>query len=146
MKPFAFARAADVAAAISSVSDDENAVFLGGGTNLVDLMRLGVARPDRLVDVSGLSRSITEIESGALRIGGGVRNSDLAADLRVRRWYPALSQALLGGWELGGIFNARSGIPINVLVGRPDILYRDSATGLFYTGPAATCQRRPRRW
>jgi hypothetical protein len=49
----------------------------------------------------------------------------------------ALSQALLGGWELGGIFNARSGIPINVLVTRPDILYRDSATGLFYTGPAA---------
>src|SRR6478736_3531796 len=97
MKPFAFARASDVAAAISSVSDDENAVFLGGGTNLVDLMRLGVARPDRLVDVSGLSRSITEIESGALRIGGGVRNSDLAAALRVRRWYPALSQALLSG-------------------------------------------------
>jgi hypothetical protein len=49
----------------------------------------------------------------------------------------ALSQALLGGWELGGIFNARSGIPINVLVTRNDILYRDSATGLFYSGPAA---------
>jgi len=97
MKPFAFARATDVATAISSVADEENAVFLGGGTNLVDLMRLGVARPDRLVDVSGLSRSITETDSGALRIGGGVRNSDLAADLRVRRWYPALSQALLSG-------------------------------------------------
>jgi hypothetical protein len=48
-----------------------------------------------------------------------------------------LAQALLGGWAAGGIVNARSGIPVNVLVTRPDILYRDSATGLFYTGPAA---------
>ena len=48
-----------------------------------------------------------------------------------------MAQALLGGWEVGGIYNARAGIPINVLVTRPDILYRDSATGLFYTGPAA---------
>jgi hypothetical protein len=48
-----------------------------------------------------------------------------------------LTQALLGGWEVGGIYNARSGVPINVLLTRPDILYRDSATGLFYTGPAA---------
>ncbi len=42
-----------------------------------------------------------------------------------------MTQALLGGWEVGGIFNARSGVPINVLVTRPDILYRDSATGLY---------------
>ena len=51
---------------------------------------------------------------------------------------PARSlQAVLGGWEVGGILNARSGVPINVLVTRPDILYRESATGLYYTGPAA---------
>jgi hypothetical protein len=48
-----------------------------------------------------------------------------------------LSQALLGGWDVGGIVNARSGIPVNVLVTRPDILYLDGATGLYYTGPAA---------
>jgi hypothetical protein len=48
----------------------------------------------------------------------------------------ALAQALLGGWEVGGILNARSGVPINVLVTRPDILYRDTANGLYYTGPA----------
>ena len=48
-----------------------------------------------------------------------------------------LAQALIGGWEVGGILNARSGVPVNVLVTRPDILYRDTATGLYYTGPAA---------
>jgi hypothetical protein len=48
-----------------------------------------------------------------------------------------LSQALLGGWDIGGIVNARSGVPVNVLVTRPDILYMDSASGLYYTGPAA---------
>jgi hypothetical protein len=47
------------------------------------------------------------------------------------------AQALLGGWDVGGIVNARSGVPINVLVTRPDILYRDNASGLYYTGPAA---------
>ena len=46
------------------------------------------------------------------------------------------AQAVLGGWDVGGIVNARSGVPINVLVTRPDILYRDSASGLYYTGPA----------
>ena len=60
-------------------------------------MRLGVARPTAVVDVSGLSTRIDEAESGVLRIGAGVRNSDLAADIRVRRSYPALSQALLSG-------------------------------------------------
>ena len=49
----------------------------------------------------------------------------------------AAAQALLGGWEVGGIVNARSGVPVNVLVTRPDILYRETATGLYYTGPAA---------
>jgi len=48
-----------------------------------------------------------------------------------------VAQALLGGWDVGGILNARSGVPINVLVTRPDILYRDTASGLYYTGPAA---------
>ena len=47
-----------------------------------------------------------------------------------------LAQAVLGGWDVGGIVNARSGVPINVLVTRPDILYRDTASGLYYTGPA----------
>ncbi|WP_430789434.1 FAD binding domain-containing protein [Actinoplanes sp. G11-F43] len=74
---------------------EPNAVFLAGGTNLVDLMKLGVATPDVLVDVSRLPLGdITDLPGGGLRIGAGVRNSDLAADPRVP---PMLRQALLSG-------------------------------------------------
>ncbi len=76
----------------------DGAVFLGGGTNLVDLMKLGVETPGLLVDVSRLP--LTAIEptgAGGLSIGAAVRNSDLAGDLRVRTEYPALAQALLAG-------------------------------------------------
>jgi xanthine dehydrogenase YagS FAD-binding subunit len=73
-------------------------VFLGGGTNLVDHLRLGVARPDLLVDVTGLtSDEVTDDGAGGLRIGAAVRNSELAADPRVRQRYPMLAQALLSG-------------------------------------------------
>lgn len=73
-------------------------VFLGGGTNLVDLMRLGVATPELLVDVRRLtSDRIDDVVGGGLRIGAAVPNSDLAADRRVRTHYPVLSEALLSG-------------------------------------------------
>jgi xanthine dehydrogenase YagS FAD-binding subunit len=97
MREFAYLRAGSVAEAVESVAADPDAVFLGGGTNLVDLMRLGVAEPLRLVDVSGLSTGVTELDSGGLLVGAGVSNSDLAADLRIRRGFPMLSQALLSG-------------------------------------------------
>ena len=97
MKEFSYLRATSVADAIEAVANDDDAVYLGGGTNLVDLMRLGVSAPRHLVDVSGLSAGISELDSGALCIGAGLTNSDLAADLRVRRHYPVLSQALLSG-------------------------------------------------
>ena len=75
------------------------AAFLGGGTNLVDLMKLGVAAPDLLVDVTGLLPDRIEPTAAreALRIGAGVRNSDLAADPRVRAGFPVLAQAVLAG-------------------------------------------------
>jgi xanthine dehydrogenase YagS FAD-binding subunit len=77
---------------------EPDAVFLGGGTNLVDLMKLGVATPDVLVDVTKLPLDeVTELPGGGLRLGATVRNSDLAADPRVRDSYPVLSQALLAG-------------------------------------------------
>jgi xanthine dehydrogenase YagS FAD-binding subunit len=97
MKEFSYLRAGSVAQAVEAVAADPDAVFLGGGTNLVDLMRLGVAEPLRLVDVSGLSTGVTELDSGGLLVGAGVSNSDLAADLRIRREWPMLSQALLSG-------------------------------------------------
>jgi xanthine dehydrogenase YagS FAD-binding subunit len=74
------------------------AKFLGGGTNLVDLMRLGVETPDLLVDVTRLPYDrIYATDDGGLRIGAGVRNSDLAADQRVRTRYPVLAEAVLAG-------------------------------------------------
>ncbi|MFI1990481.1 FAD binding domain-containing protein [Actinoplanes sp. NPDC020271] len=77
---------------------EPGAVFLAGGTNLVDLMKLGVATPDVLVDVNKLPmHEVTDLPGGGVRIGSGVRNSDLAADRRVRTAYPVLSQALLAG-------------------------------------------------
>jgi xanthine dehydrogenase YagS FAD-binding subunit len=77
---------------------EPGATFLAGGTNLVDLMKLGVATPDVLVDVTKLGLDeVAPRPDGGLRIGAGVRNSDLAAHPAVRRDYPVLSQALLAG-------------------------------------------------
>jgi xanthine dehydrogenase YagS FAD-binding subunit len=96
MKTFEYASATDVSAAVELGSSGGQ--FLAGGTNLVDLMKLGVATPDLLVDINKLPlREVTELPGGGLRIGAGVRNSDLAAHPSVRRDFPVLSQALLAG-------------------------------------------------
>ncbi len=98
MKPFRYERAEDVAGAVATLSGEPGGAFLAGGTNLVDLMKLGVVEPDVLVDVRRLtSEQIEELPGGGLRIGAAVTNSDLAADRRVRARYPVLSQALLSG-------------------------------------------------
>jgi xanthine dehydrogenase YagS FAD-binding subunit len=98
VKPFAYARPADVAEAVRDVAADPAAVFLGGGTNLVDHLRLGVATPDRVVDVRRLTpRDITDTGDGGLRVGAAVTNSELAADPRIRARYPVLAQAILAG-------------------------------------------------
>ena len=98
MKPFAYARPGSVAEAVRDVAAEPAAVFLAGGTNLVDHLKLGVARPDLVVDVRTLtSREVTDLEDGGLRIGAAVTNSELAADRRVRERYPVLAQALLAG-------------------------------------------------
>jgi xanthine dehydrogenase YagS FAD-binding subunit len=98
VEPFRYERPADTATAVAAIDASSGAKFLGGGTNLVDLMRLGVERPDVLVDVTRLAAdSIDDTDDGGLRIGAAVRNSDLAADLRVRTRYPLLAEALLSG-------------------------------------------------
>lgn len=98
MRPFEYSRPDSVADAVATLSARPEAVFLGGGTNLVDLMRLGVERPETLVDVSRLPMDrIEDTASGGLRIGAAVTNSDLAVDPGVRTRYPMLSQALLSG-------------------------------------------------
>ena len=98
MKPFGYVVAPDPAAAVALVTEHPGAAFLGGGTNLVDLMKLGVTAPDMLVDVTGmLPDRIERAPGGSLRIGAGVRNSDLAADPQVRAEFPVLAQAVLAG-------------------------------------------------
>ncbi len=96
MRPFAYERATDAAGAVAAL--DDGARYLAGGTNLVDLMRLGVETPERLVDVSRLHLGgVQTLDGGGLRIGAGVRNSELAADRAVRERYPVLAEALLAG-------------------------------------------------
>src|SRR5204862_3334091 len=71
--------------------------FIAGGTNLLDLMKLEIEQPPHLVDISRLPLDKIEAKDGGLRIGAEVKNSDLAADRRVRERYPMLSKALLAG-------------------------------------------------
>jgi xanthine dehydrogenase YagS FAD-binding subunit len=98
VRPFRYERAVDAAAAVALLAGSPRARFLGGGTNLVDLMRLGVEEPDLVVDVTGLPYGrIEETAGGGLRIGAAVRNSDLASDRLVRERYPVLAEALLDG-------------------------------------------------
>ncbi|MCW7941535.1 molybdopterin dehydrogenase [Streptomyces hygroscopicus] len=98
MREFGYQRVSDVADAVALLGADPDARFLGGGTNLVDLMKTGVERPARLVDVRELPLDrIESTKDGALRIGATVTNSDLAAHPEVRRRYPALTQAVLAG-------------------------------------------------
>ncbi|MFE7574243.1 FAD binding domain-containing protein [Streptomyces sp. NPDC057521] len=98
MREFGYERVHDVAGAVALLGADPGARLLGGGTNLVDLMKAGVERPSLLIDVRELP--LDEVRfgpEGGLRIGATVTNSDLAAHPDVRRHYPALSQALLAG-------------------------------------------------
>jgi xanthine dehydrogenase YagS FAD-binding subunit len=96
--PFRYERADTIEGAIALLTTEPQAAFLAGGTNLVDLMKLEVATPEVLVDVRKLtSDQIEDLPGGGLRIGAAVPNSMLAADLRVRRQYPMLSEAILAG-------------------------------------------------
>jgi xanthine dehydrogenase YagS FAD-binding subunit len=98
VKPFRYDRAGDISGAVATLARERDGEFLAGGTNLVDLMKLGVMEPDVLVDVRRLtSGEIEDLPGGGLRIGAAVTNSELAADQRVRSRYPVLSQALLAG-------------------------------------------------
>jgi xanthine dehydrogenase YagS FAD-binding subunit len=96
MTPFSYTRAGDMAEALL-LGSDIRAAYLGGGTNIVDLMRETVARPATLVDVTGLSNKIEETEAGGLLIGAAVRNTALAEHYAVRTRYPVLARAILAG-------------------------------------------------
>ena len=98
MRAFGYERARTPAEAAAAVARTPGAKFIAGGTNLLDLMKLEIETPAHLIDVNGLELDeIKETGDGGLRIGALVRNTDLAADRRVRRDYPVLARALLSG-------------------------------------------------
>jgi xanthine dehydrogenase YagS FAD-binding subunit len=98
MKSFTYERAGSAAEAVAAAAQTPGAKFIAGGTNLLDLMKNEIETPVHLIDVNGLALDkIEATPEGGLRIGALVRNTDLAADPRVRRDYGVLSRALLAG-------------------------------------------------
>jgi len=99
MNPFVYSRAADAQQAVAGIAGQTNSKLLGGGTNLVDLMKMGVETPSQLVDINRLPLTqIEELPSGkGVRVGALVRNSDMAEHPLITSRYPVLSQAVLAG-------------------------------------------------
>lgn len=97
MKQMSYDAPTDPVEAVAAVSGDPLARFLGGGTNLVDHLKLGVSAPEKLVDIKKLPLNDVEQTDAGLRIGANVRNSDLAAHPLLRRDWPGVSRALLSG-------------------------------------------------
>lgn len=102
MRPFKYTRANDAAAALQAVTANANSKFLAGGTNLIDLIKEDVMRPDELVDITRLNftqiKTISEgLNRGGLTIGGLAKNTDTANHPLVRENYPLLTQAILAG-------------------------------------------------
>ena len=98
MNPFTYSRAADAGQAITAISSKPQGKFLGGGTNLIDLMKMGVETPNELVDINRLPLTqIEDLPDKRVRIGALARNSDVAEHELIKTRYPMLSQALLSG-------------------------------------------------
>jgi len=97
MRPFTYSRPVDLAEAIHTGQRQPQSKYLGGGTNLVDLMKMGVERPAHLVDITRLPMAQIEERAGGLHIGAMARNSEVAAHAAVRRRYPVLSHSILSG-------------------------------------------------
>jgi xanthine dehydrogenase YagS FAD-binding subunit len=97
MRPFTYERATDLRRAVREASETPGARFLAGGTNLLDLMKLEIERPQHLIDVSRLPLAGVEDADGGLRIGAMATNSQVAGDRRVREHYPVLTQAIVSG-------------------------------------------------
>ncbi len=130
MTPFRYEAANDVAAAVR-LGAAPGAKYLGGGTNLVDLMRETIERPEVLVDVSGLDGGINDSGDGGLVIGAGARNTAVAADRRVRERFPLLAQAILAG---------ASGQIRNMATVGGNIMQRTRC--LYFFDDAASCNKR----
>jgi xanthine dehydrogenase YagS FAD-binding subunit len=99
MNPFTYSRANDAGAAVAAIAAKPETKFLGGGTNLIDLMKMGVETPARIIDINRLPLAqIEELPDGkGVRLGALARNSDVAEHELIKQRYPVLSQALLAG-------------------------------------------------
>ena len=98
MNSFSYARPADIGGAVGELATHEGAKFIAGGTNLLDLMKENVERPNRLVDINRLAfNTIEDTEDGGLRLGALVTNADTAYHPAVESRYPLLSRAILAG-------------------------------------------------
>lgn len=98
MNPFNYSRAIDANQAVTAISGKPHGKFLGGGTNLIDLMKMGVETPNELIDVNRLPLGqIEELPDKRVRIGALARNSDVAEHELIKTRYPVLSEALLSG-------------------------------------------------
>lgn len=131
MTPFTYARARDVADAVR-LGGASGAKYLGGGTNLVDLLRETIEQPHSLVDVTGLSSAVEDREDGSLLIGAASRNTALASHVAVRERYPVLARAVVAG--------ASAQIRNMATVGG-NILQRTRCT-YFYDGEGSRCNKR----
>jgi xanthine dehydrogenase YagS FAD-binding subunit len=138
MKTFAYLNAADVDEALRSITSEPRAKFLAGGTNLVDLMREGIERPDTVIDISRLKlNQVEELPDGGLRIGAMVRNSQLAAHPLIRTRYPMLSQAILHG--ASGQLRNMATVGGNLLQRTRCLYFYDEASACNKREPGAGC-------
>jgi xanthine dehydrogenase YagS FAD-binding subunit len=138
MRAFAYERVADVHAATTAGAAGPGVRFIAGGTNLLDLMKLEIETPSRLVDISRLPLKGIEVTTdGGLRIGALVTNSDLAADPLVRRRYPMLSQAILAG--ASGQLRNRASVGGNLLQRTRCFYFYDRTTPCNKRAPGSGC-------
>ncbi|NIY62830.1 FAD binding domain-containing protein [Streptomyces malaysiensis] len=137
MRSFTYERATDPRAAVAAVSRS-GAKFISGGTNLLDLMKLDIEDPSHLVDISRLPlRDVEELPDGGLRIGAQARNSDVAADARVRTRYPALSEALVSG--ASGQLRNKASTGGNLVQRTRCPYFYDTAAGCNKRDPGSGC-------
>ncbi len=98
MYPFTYIKAKTTKDAIAAIGENANAKFIGGGTNIVDLMKMNIEKPQQLIDITALDlKKIETLPNGNIKIGALVRNSDLAYHKTIMEKYPLLSKALLAG-------------------------------------------------
>ena len=138
MQPFTYSAANDPGDATRLAASEGGARYLAGGTTLVDLMKLHVEQPTRLIDINKLPLAeVTELPDGTVRVGAMVRNSDLAHHAIIRTRYPVLSQALLAG--ASGQLRNMATTGGNLLQRTRCLYFRDTAMACNKRVPGSGC-------